>query len=272
MSEQYKNDLLQLLGQIKKIDLEISDLEGVSSKALINLAEILEKNESSNQASEDSSESSQSGSNDSQNELEKSTNTNSINEPSTLPESVSKTESKSSNYQRPQSNTKYENEDSSKYIPPTSNQKPKKPSKEKKQITVFICYSHDSEEHQKNVLDLSEKLKQKNITVKLDLYEESCLKQSWPSWMLINIYEVNFVIVVSTAGYNKAWKDKLRECSWEARNIIGRIHKDEKEELPLGVIYVLFSTQDENDIPCFLEVCTVSNLIYSTYKNTKQNL
>ncbi len=57
MSQQYKNDLLQLLGQIKDIDfdLHISGLEGVSSKALINLAEILEKNESSNQSSEDSS-------------------------------------------------------------------------------------------------------------------------------------------------------------------------------------------------------------------------
>jgi hypothetical protein len=57
LSEKYKKDLLQLLRQIKDInlDLHISGLEGVSSKALINLAEILEKNESSNQASENSS-------------------------------------------------------------------------------------------------------------------------------------------------------------------------------------------------------------------------
>lgn len=63
LSEKYKKDLIQLLRQIKDIDfdLHISGLEGVSSKALINFAEILGKNESSNQASEDSSKESRHG-------------------------------------------------------------------------------------------------------------------------------------------------------------------------------------------------------------------
>lgn len=49
--------------------------------------------------------------------------------------------------------------------------------------TVFISYSHDSDEHRDRVLALSERLRQDGIKTLLDQYENGSPSQGWPRWM-----------------------------------------------------------------------------------------
>ena len=47
---------------------------------------------------------------------------------------------------------------------------------------VFISYSWDSEEHVREVLDLSNRLRSEGVDCVLDQYEESP-PEGWPRWM-----------------------------------------------------------------------------------------
>lgn len=65
---------------------------------------------------------------------------------------------------------------------------------------VFISYSHDSEEHQNRVLQLSNKLRSEGIDCILDQYEDSP-PEGWPKWMDKNVKKSDFVLVVCTEAY-----------------------------------------------------------------------
>ncbi len=50
--------------------------------------------------------------------------------------------------------------------------------------TVFISYSHDSGEHRKQVLGLSERLRRDGIETILDQYVNGTPEEGWPRWMM----------------------------------------------------------------------------------------
>jgi hypothetical protein len=52
------------------------------------------------------------------------------------------------------------------------------------EITVFISYSHDSDEHRQQVLALSERLRADGIATLLDQYVNGSPAVGWPRWML----------------------------------------------------------------------------------------
>lgn len=47
---------------------------------------------------------------------------------------------------------------------------------------VFISYSHDSDEHRDQILDLSKRLRDGGIDCEIDQYDPSP-EQGWPVWM-----------------------------------------------------------------------------------------
>src|SRR5258706_1844695 len=65
---------------------------------------------------------------------------------------------------------------------------------------VFISYSHDSQEHADNVLELSDRLREDEIDCILDQYEDS-LPEGWPRWMDRQIREADFVLMICTPTY-----------------------------------------------------------------------
>jgi hypothetical protein len=67
---------------------------------------------------------------------------------------------------------------------------------------VFVSYSHDSPEHQDQVLRLSNKLRSEGIDAILDQYEESP-PEGWPRWLEKGIESADFVIVVCTETYSR---------------------------------------------------------------------
>ena len=66
--------------------------------------------------------------------------------------------------------------------------------------TVFISYSHDSQEHADRVLALSDHLRADGIDCILDQYEDSPL-EGFPRWMDRQIRAANFVLMICTPTY-----------------------------------------------------------------------
>jgi formylglycine-generating enzyme required for sulfatase activity len=65
---------------------------------------------------------------------------------------------------------------------------------------VFISYSHDSAEHRRRALELSNRLREDGVDCHIDQYEVSP-PEGWPRWMERRIQEADFVLIVCTEVY-----------------------------------------------------------------------
>jgi hypothetical protein len=75
---------------------------------------------------------------------------------------------------------------------------------------VFISYSHDSPEHAVKVLTLANKLRSEGIDAIIDQYEP-WPEKGWSQWMLKQVSEATFVLMICTEMYYKGAMDKLGE-------------------------------------------------------------
>ena len=85
---------------------------------------------------------------------------------------------------------------------------------------VFISYSHDSDVHREKVLALSERLRVDGIETLLDQYVNGAPEQGWPRWMMDEIEDADYVIVVATKTYNRRFRGreapgKGKGAQWE---------------------------------------------------------
>ncbi len=98
-------------------------------------------------------------------------------------------------------------------------------------VSVFISYSHDSEQHKQRVLELADRLRHDGVDAQLDQYEQAP-PMGWPQWMLNQIEKASFVLVVCTGTYERLFNGKeaheqglnatwqgaiLRQALYEAR-------------------------------------------------------
>jgi hypothetical protein len=67
---------------------------------------------------------------------------------------------------------------------------------------VFISYSHDSPEHEANVLALANRLRADGIDAVLDQYE-SFPAEGWELWGQRQIQDAHFVLMVCTGAYRR---------------------------------------------------------------------
>lgn len=65
---------------------------------------------------------------------------------------------------------------------------------------VFISYSHDSEDHRRNVLAFANRLRRDGIDATLDQYVSSP-EEGWPRWMNRQLEQADFVLLVCTEIY-----------------------------------------------------------------------
>ena len=119
------------------------------------------------------------------------------------------------------------------------------------QPKVFISYSHDSEEHKRAVLSLSDSLRSRGIDCTIDQYEESP-PAGWAHWSYSRVEEADFVLVICTETYHRRFRleeesGKGEGAKWEGviitqhlYNTLGRHNK---------FIPVVFEPEDERHIP-----------------------
>lgn len=96
---------------------------------------------------------------------------------------------------------------------------------------VFISYSHDSDLHKNNVLELSERLRKDGIETILDRYVEGTPEQGWPRWILDGLDSADFVLVVCSEIYYRRFRGheevgRGKGASWEGALITQKLYDD----------------------------------------------
>ncbi len=99
---------------------------------------------------------------------------------------------------------------------------------------VFISYSHDSEGHRETVLRLSERLRADGFEARVDQYVKGTPPKKWPRWMLDQLDEAAFVLVVCTETYYRRFRGhevpgKGKGADWEGALITQEIYDDRGE-------------------------------------------
>lgn len=130
--------------------------------------------------------------------------------------------------------------------------------------TVFISYSHDSDEHRARVLGLSERLRSDGIETLLDQYVNGAPNQGWPRWMLDQMDKADSVIVVCTKPYYLRFRGheepgKGKGVDWEGALITQEIYDSRSQTLKF--VPVFLATPDENWVPEPLRSVTYYTLI-----------
>jgi tetratricopeptide (TPR) repeat protein len=118
--------------------------------------------------------------------------------------------------------------------------------------TVFISYSHDSDEHAARVIALSERLRDDGIETLLDQYVNGSPQQGWPRWMLDQLDAADSVLIVCTETYYRRFRgkeqpEKGKGVDWEGALITQDMYEARSETLKF--VPVLFSAEDEKFIP-----------------------
>jgi hypothetical protein len=109
--------------------------------------------------------------------------------------------------------------------------------------TVFISYSHDSEEHREKVLSLSERLRDDGLHTVLDRYVKGTPMQGWPRWMLDQLDAADFVLVVCTETYYRRFRghevpSKGKGVDWEGALITQEIYDAKSKTLKFVPVFL----------------------------------
>ncbi len=107
--------------------------------------------------------------------------------------------------------------------------------------TVFISYSHDSEEHGDRVLALADRLRREGIDASLDQYEDSP-PEGWQGWMDRHVRESDFVLMVCTETYYRRVLRKERPgagrgVKWEGNLIYIHLYEAEANRRFIPVVF-----------------------------------
>jgi hypothetical protein len=74
-------------------------------------------------------------------------------------------------------------------------------------IRIFISYSHESDQHLKDVLNLARQLRSDGIDATVDVYIEAP-PEGWPRWVERQIREADFVLCVCSELYKKGFEGR----------------------------------------------------------------
>ena len=101
---------------------------------------------------------------------------------------------------------------------------------------VFISYSHDSDEHKQRVVSLSERLRDDGIETRLDEHVNGTPEKGWPLWMLDQLDDADFVLVICTETYYRRFRRKEepgkgKGVRWEGALITQEIYDDAERGL-----------------------------------------
>ena len=129
--------------------------------------------------------------------------------------------------------------------------------------TAIISYSHDSDEHDGQVLQLSERLRDHGVDCEIEAYQVSP-EEKWPGWMRRQLQERDFCIVVCTETYSRRFAGNEaprtgKGATQEGRLLRQILYEDEKNAC---IIPVVFDPADVKHIP--LELKNVTRYDLST--------
>ncbi len=123
---------------------------------------------------------------------------------------------------------------------------------------VFISYTHDSREHKNRVRGLSDRLRREGVDCHIDQYEQSP-PEGWPLWMVNQVVDADFVLVICTETYERRFAGKEEPGkglggSWEGAVITQNLYDSQAKNTKF--LPVIFSAQDADHIPIVLHSAT----------------
>jgi hypothetical protein len=127
---------------------------------------------------------------------------------------------------------------------------------------IFISYSHDSEAHSDRVLELADRLRQDGIDANIDQYEQAP-SQGWQRWMLNEIEDAQFVLIICTEQYDRRFRGKEeigkgKGVTWEGTIVTQELYDSQGRNLKF--IPILLSSNDECFVPLPLRSSTIYKL------------
>ena len=130
-----------------------------------------------------------------------------------------------------------------------------------KSSKVFISYSRESSQHNKRVLELSNRLCHEGIDCNIDEYEDSPPK-GWFLWMINQIEEADCVLIVCTEKYERRFmgEDEAGKglgAKWEGAIITQELYYSKANN---KCIPIVFSPDDSKYIPVILKSATCYDL------------
>jgi lipopolysaccharide/colanic/teichoic acid biosynthesis glycosyltransferase len=123
---------------------------------------------------------------------------------------------------------------------------------------VFLSYSHDSDSHKQRVLSLCDRLRHDGIDCVIDQFEQSPA-EGWPRWMVNQIEQADYVLMVCTSQYNAKFRGRGMSASGKGVKWEGAIVTQELYDVACNnskFIPVLFGSNDVDHIPLVVKGAT----------------
>jgi hypothetical protein len=131
---------------------------------------------------------------------------------------------------------------------------------------VLISYSHESSEHEQQVLEFTQQLRRDGVDAWIDRFEPAP-PQGWPRWMHEQIERADFIVLVCTETYRQRFESKPgssagRGVTWEgmlARQLLYENRLDLERLVP-----VMFDGIFRDVVPTEVRGAT-HHMVYSGY-------
>lgn len=129
-------------------------------------------------------------------------------------------------------------------------------------IRVFISYSHDNPAHSDAVMKLAGRLREDGIDAWMDAYEVSP-PQGWPQWMLKQVKDAQFVLLVCTKIYQERFEGasptgKGLGVKFEGATVTQALYEDECQNRKF--VPVILKSEDVTHRPVAIRPFTYFNL------------
>ncbi|MGH4024282.1 MAG: CHAT domain-containing protein, partial [Pseudonocardiaceae bacterium] len=135
-------------------------------------------------------------------------------------------------------------------------------------VRVFVSYAHDDAEHEDRVREFWIFLRAHGIDARLDK-PAAQRRQDWPLWMLREVREARFVLVVASPAYRQRAEGEAPAgeglgVQWEAALIREEVYSDREAALNRFLPVVLPGCA-QRDIPVWLGRGTSTHYVVSDY-------
>jgi len=130
---------------------------------------------------------------------------------------------------------------------------------------IFISYSWDSEEHKQRVLKVTQYLKAQGIDCRIDQDYPglNTPKDGWLLWMLDQLEQADFVLIICTKIYQQRMRRKNevggRGAAWEGAVIMQELYNSRFQQHQ-KYIPVILDREDEQFIPLIMQSVTPARL------------
>lgn len=117
---------------------------------------------------------------------------------------------------------------------------------------IFISYTHDSPAHCDSVLRLAQQLRRDGLDCQLDQFVHGGPPEGWPRWMLRQVEQAEFVIVICTETYKRRFEGNEKPGSgkgadWEGVLVLQQLY--DTRSLNDRILPVLLDGADDKHIP-----------------------